>query len=156
MLNMRETDRCKWCMEYATLNPMRIFISLLLAIGMVSALISPPLAAQEDDNEPVPYSEEEFDDWLHGVRRFEIVAVGTFPITYLLSVLVYDVGRFIAESVRVGSVNQQYAPLFFAPPNKPSFTNDEQIALLLTAAALAVVVAIIDTILIETARDDSD
>ena len=137
---------------------MRTFTSLLLAVGMVGFLFSAPLAAQEqeDDNEPLPYSEEEFDDWLHGVRRFEIVAVGTFPITYLLSVLVYDIGRFVVESIRIGAINQQYAPLFFAPPNKPSFTNDEQTALLLTAAALAVVVAIVDTILIETARNDSD
>ena len=47
--------------------------------------LSRPLAAQEEGQageeteggfEPVPYTDEEFADWLHDLRRFEIITVG--------------------------------------------------------------------------------
>ena len=37
------------------------------------------------DAEPVPYEEEEFPWWAHDARRFEVIAFGAFPLTYILS-----------------------------------------------------------------------
>jgi len=37
-----------------------------------------------------PYSDDEFPDWALKLRRFEIIAVGAFPIAYLFAGLGYD------------------------------------------------------------------
>ena len=136
-----------------------IKIAVFCVVACVMHLMFPVVGVAQDTGStatPEPYDDEEFDKWLRDVRRFEVIAVGSLPLTYLLSVLVFDVGRFVVESIRAGSINGQYAPLFFAPPNKPAFTNDEQLALLLISAGMSVAVAVLDIILVEIARNDAD
>lgn len=40
--------------------------------------------------EPLPYQDVEFPQWAHDLRRYEVIAVGAFPLTYILSSLVYE------------------------------------------------------------------
>ena len=128
-----------------------LFAFLLLSVWMCFA--PGVLYAQEgEDTEPVPYEADEFADWLQPIRRFEIIAIGSFPLTYLLTLLTYDISRFVVESVRIGAFNSLYAPLFFAPPNKPAYTQEETVGLILAAVGLSLVVAIIDLIIQQTKR----
>jgi hypothetical protein len=43
-----------------------------------------------------PYSDKEFPDWALKLRRFEIIAVGAFPIAYLFSGLGYDYAYYFS------------------------------------------------------------
>ncbi len=102
--------------------------------------------------EPEPYELDEFSEFLHGVRRFEIILVGSFPLTYLLAFLVFDIGNFIYQSVLAGQVAGTYAPIFFAPPNKPTLNQEETIGVILAGVAGALCVAIVDLIIQEVEK----
>jgi len=134
---------------------MRLLL-FLLGIAIILCMGAPLVAAQDENaeanTEPVPYEQEEFATWLHSLRRFEIVTLGSFPLTYFFTLLVYDLYRFISESARIGNVNFDYAPLFFASPNKPPFTQDETIGLILASLSLSLIVGQIDLIIQETRR----
>ena len=109
-----------------------------------------------------PYSDDEFPEWLRIVRRFEIIAIGSFPIAYLNANILYDVGRFGALAFQYevlktpdsqwgdsSSANYylQYAPLFFAPSNKPSNTDKENLGVVLSSIGLSLGIAVIDLII---------
>ena len=39
---------------------------------------------------PEEYNPEDFPLWLRDVRRFEVIAVGSFPLTFAFAALIYD------------------------------------------------------------------
>lgn len=45
----------------------------------------------------LPYKDEEFPGWALKLRRFEIIAVGAFPIVYMFSSVGYDYGYYMAS-----------------------------------------------------------
>jgi len=47
---------------------------------------------------PEEYNPDEFPLWAWDLRRFEIVTVGTFPITYLFVSLIYDFSIYAANN----------------------------------------------------------
>ncbi len=67
-----------------------------------------------------PYSDSEFPDWALKVRRFEIIAVGAFPIAYLFSGLGYDYVYYLSNGFP-----QQNAP-WPAGPGTSLWTNTDQ------------------------------
>ena len=130
-------------------------VAVLLIIACMVGWIGES-EAQQSTTEPVPYERDEFPEVLHAIRRFEIIAIGAFPVTYLLAFLVYDVGKFIDQSIQAGQVSNTYAPLFFAPPNKPPLEQEEIEVLILGAVGAAVGVAIIDLIIQAIKNDQQD
>ncbi len=44
-----------------------------------------------------PYKDSEFPDWALKLRRFEIIAVGAFPVAYLFSGLGYDYAYYFGS-----------------------------------------------------------
>ena len=109
--------------------------------------------------QPEPYSPDEFDPALTQIRRSEIIALGSFPFSYFLITTVYDLARFSFRSISAGQVDNLYAPWFFAPQNKPGFTDEEQVGLLLGAFAISFVIVGIDLLLgaiEETESADAD
>ena len=119
--------------------------------------VSSPLVHSQSDTEnvPAPYTEDEFATWLQSVRRFEIIAIGSFPLTYFVTLLVYDLYKFTAESINSGFVNPLYAPLFFAPSNKPPPTQEEITGIVLTSVGISLLVAVVDTIIQDRQRKDT-
>lgn len=112
----------------ATITDMMRTIKLCFLLMLLLSTLAPMTAygqnesgdgTEEEVNTPVPYEEDEFPQWLWSLRRFEIIAIGSFPLTYLLTLIVYDLVKFTIESVNIGAINSLYAPLFFAPSNKP-------------------------------------
>lgn len=124
----------------------------LLFLALAPTAIYGQDQSAEDARKPAPYEEDEFPQWLQTVRRFEIIAIGSFPLTYLLALIAYDFVKFTIESINIGSVNSLYAPLFFAPSNKPPPTQMETVGIVLATVGASVVVAIIDLIIQETRR----
>jgi len=53
---------------------------------------------------PEEYDPSEFPLWMRDLRRFEVVTVGTFPITYLFVSLIYDFSIYAANNF-----NTQYS-----------------------------------------------
>jgi hypothetical protein len=112
-----------------------------------------------------PYGADEFPDWLKKLRRFEVIAVGAFPLAYMNSNLFYDLGRWGFRAIQFasndyslaaatdtadrGSANWhlKYAPLFFAPTGKPTNNQDENLGIVLASIGLSLGVAVIDLII---------
>ena len=93
--------------------------------------------AAPTEPQPLPYASDEFPQWLHDLRRGEIITVGAFPIVYLFTQLGYNIYRY---SVHGG--DSQYAPL--GNSGQVPYSNSETIGVLLGAASLSVVVATAD------------
>jgi len=69
---------------------------LYIAVGgeITSAQELPP----KEPIIPEEYDPSEFPLWAQDLRRFEVIAVGTFPITYLFTSLIYDFSVYAANS----------------------------------------------------------
>ncbi len=69
----------------------RYLVGCLLLIiadhSYLSAQVKPP----DESIMPEDYEPSEFPLWAHDIRRFEVITFGSFPITYFLSSLVYDI-----------------------------------------------------------------
>ena len=93
-----------------------------------------------ESTEPVPYSEEEFPGWLIGVRRAEIVAMGSLPITFVASFIAYDIIRYM-----VYGFDRDYLPI--GSPNPVPYTPQENLGVLTAACTASVIIAIIDGVI---------
>ena len=89
------------------------------------------------DHEPEPYTEKEFADWLKALRRAEIIAIGSLPLTFAFSFIIYDVARFIYHGF-----NRDYLPI--ASPNPVPYTQGENIGVMIAAGTGSIIFAVID------------
>ena len=123
----------------------------LAIILLLVAIAGGRVAAQSDIDEEsspgetyAPYSPEEFPQWLHQLRRAEIVLVGSFPITMLFTTLSYEGFRLVrslfAQSNVVGTMAIEFG----------NFTANEKTGLLLGGVVLSVAVSVVDLILDRT------
>ena len=113
--------------------------ALLLAVLTLGAAVRTP--AQEPAPTPEPYTREEFSASMQALRRAEIVAVGAFPFTLLFTILVYDYARWAGQGFVA-----EVAP-FRRPAGEDPFSNDEKVAIAISAAGVAVAVAAADYLL---------
>jgi hypothetical protein len=95
---------------------------------------------EESEYEPEPYTEEEFADWMHNLRRFEIITFGTLPFTFLLSFFIYDVARYFASGYE-----SDYRPI--SNPNPVPYTDSEKIGIVIAACSASVIIALTDFII---------
>lgn len=132
----------------------RAIAVLLLFCILVQTIPAQSAPAESEDNSPIPYQKDEFSPFLQDLRRAEIVAVGILPFAYLVSSLSFDLGRYIYLSISEPETAADYAPLFFAPPQKPPNTNDENTAILAMSIGISLALAIVDRII--DSRGDSE
>lgn len=90
------------------------------------------------DTAPEPYRDEEFPQWLHDLRRAEVILVGAFPLAMLVSTLSYDAYRGARNLVVNGTLVAEAGAEF------GSFSADERKGLLIAGAGLSVSVALVD------------
>jgi hypothetical protein len=106
-------------------------------VVLLSLLVMAGLSwGQEAEHVPEPYEPEEFSPWLRDLRRAEIIAVGSFPITFVFANLGYSLVRY---AVKGG--DPEYAPV---GSNRIPLSRQESLGVLAGAAALSVTVAVID------------
>ncbi|TFG61895.1 MAG: hypothetical protein E4H36_09350 [Spirochaetales bacterium] len=108
------------------------FLILLLAVFS-------GLPAQENQTPPEPYEEEEFPDWALSLRRGEIILIGSYPITFLATSLVYGLVRF-----GINSFEPTYAPQPFAGAGAVPLSQDEIAGIAVGAASVSLIIAVID------------
>ena len=111
----------------------------LFALGICQGL-----HAQANKLQPEPYEPDEFPEWAVDLRRAEIVSVGSFPLTYLFASLAFDIGRYIDKLSNDPANSQDYAPLFFGNSLKKTYTQDQQVGVVLGAVGTSIVVALVD------------
>ena len=112
-----------------------------LLLVVLTATAAARTSAQEPEPVPEPYTREEFGASMHALRRAEIVAVGAFPFTLLLSIFAYDYARWAGQ----GFVAE--AAPFRRPPGEDPFNADEKVGIAIGAAAAAVAIALADYLL---------
>ena len=116
---------------------MRIF-SFILTLLFLSA----PLFCQgQGEWDYDPYEEEEFPKWLLDVRRAEVIFIGSFPLSMLLSTLVYEAFRFGRSAIQPGPSDPASSPIF------GSFTTEEKNGLIIAGVSVSGIVTILDFIL---------
>lgn len=116
---------------------MRAF-SIMLCLLILAA----PLFCQEQSEwDYVPYEEEEFPQWLLDVRRAEVIFIGSFPLSMLLSTLLYEAFRFGKSAVQPGPSDPAANPIF------GSFTSEEKNGLIIAGVSVSGIVTILDFIL---------
>ncbi len=107
------------------------------APGAPATPATPATPTAPAEPQPLPYSPDEFPQWLHDLRRGEIITIGAFPIVYLFTQLGYNIYRY---SVHGG--DSQYAPL--GNSSQVPYSDSETIGVLLGAASLSILVATAD------------
>ena len=63
-----------------------VSVLLICSVSLLSAQQLPP----EEPLMPEEYDPVEFPQWARDLRRFEVISVGSFPITFLFTSLLYD------------------------------------------------------------------
>jgi hypothetical protein len=70
---------------------MRKILAVLLAIFFSSSALA---AQTKPETKPEPYGKDEFPEWMEDLRRAEIIAVGSFPLTLYASNMGYSLYRW--------------------------------------------------------------
>ncbi len=82
--------------------------------------------------------------WALDLRRAEIVATGSFPLTLLAARLTYSLLRFAVHGIQDPTSAMTYAPWFLAPPGSPELEFGEKLGIVAGAATLSSLIAFID------------
>ncbi len=105
----------------------KIIIMLLLIIPFGF------LFSQEDVDTPIPYMPDEFPEWTLDLRRAEIITIGSFPLAFLVTALVYDVSMSAASGFTA---------------EFSSFRSQDDIRnIILISAGISVVIGLVDFII---------
>ena len=138
-----------------TLNRLLALLLLLIAavaggawgqVGDGSQAESPAGALSD----PVPYERSEFPEWAHALRRAEVVAIGSLPLTLFGVRLLYDFTRYAAHGFA-----PEVRPFPFGPiGGGAGLTETEMLGIVIGAAALSVAIALIDADMHRIVRED--
>lgn len=117
-----------------------VFLLALVAIATTTGQSTQTVSAAAV---PEPYAKGEFPAWAVGVRRFEIVSLGAFPILLFYTRFAADMQRYISNHL-----DGVFVPWPFKNENSYTPTDSEQISYVLTAAGLSLAFGAIDAILV--------
>ena len=126
---------------------MKKSIAKILIFTLLFNICSPIFSATTS-TEPKEYTEDEFPQALHDLRRFEIVSLGALPFVTLNSTLVYSGVKYVQNDF-----NPAYAPNPFAPKSESGFTTEEQVGILLTSLGISVGIGLTDFIIRSVKRN---
>lgn len=105
-------------------------IGALLGTSFLSAQALPP----QEPLMPEEYDPEEFPLWAYDLRRYEVIAIGSYPITFFATSLIYDFSIYAAND---------FSPQYSMGSQRSS----SDIGIIIgSAAAVSLVIATIDLI----------
>ena len=119
-----------------------LFISILVLICFVS---TSGLSADVFDS--VFFDMSEFPQWARDLRRGNIVAFGSFPFVYLLSVFSYGMYRYASNDW-----DRRYAPWPLTAAGAIEMTQSEMFMTIGIAAGTAVAFALVDHVIMRFRR----
>jgi hypothetical protein len=123
-------------------------IALLFCLLLMSAF---RVMAQAQDTQASPaFDTTGFPQWAKDLRRWEIVAFGTFPFTMLFSTTIMDMYRWNrANGMSFSEEGRRYAPWPLKSAGAVSMTSSEMKRTIAIAAAASVAIAFIDLIIVK-------
>jgi hypothetical protein len=96
-----------------------------------------------------------FPQWVRDMRRWEIVAFGTFPFSLFITSFTMDMIRWNnANGMNFSAEGRRYAPWPFRSAGAVEMTNDEFRRTLFIAAGLSITVALVDMFIVRTKRNN--
>jgi hypothetical protein len=121
---------------------------LLLCLLLMPAF---HVLAQTQNTESSPaFDTTDFPQWAKDLRRWEIVAFGTFPFTMLFTTTFMDIHRWNkANGMNFSEEGRRYAPWPLKSAGAVSMTNSEMTRTIQIAAAASVALAFIDLIIVK-------
>lgn len=128
------------------INLKRLCACLLIAVSLTSMTMAQSTSGSGSKGLgvlPEPYTKDEFPSWLNGLRRFEIISLGVFPIVLFYTRITMDVTRFVGNSY-----DPVYAPWPFKNENSYAPSDDEQLKGMLIAGGVSLLVGVLDAFLL--------
>jgi len=108
-----------------------------------------PQAATPSGPTALPYKDEEFPAWALKLRRFEIIAVGAFPIVFMFTGVGYDYAYYASTGF-----SQTYIPWpagqgtsQWTTTNNPTLLQNKNITIVAVSIGLSLAVAGVDWLL---------
>lgn len=114
------------------------FIFKIIAVLLCFSFFS-PLGADTSSTTPEPYRENEFPQFLKDARRFEIITLGALPFVSIQTTLGYSTILYFQHDFEGA-----YFPNPFAAA---TYSQDEQIGILLTSLGICVGIGLTDLII---------
>jgi hypothetical protein len=123
--------------------------ALLLCLLLMPALHVP--AQTQNTESATEFDTTDFPQWAKDLRRWEIVAFGTFPFTMLFTTTIMDMYRWNkANGMNFSEEGRRYAPWPLKSAGAVSMTNSEMTRTIQIAATASVALAFIDLIIVKT------
>jgi len=96
-----------------------------------------------------------FPQWVKDLRRWEIIAFGTFPFSLVFTSFAMDMIRWNNENgMDFSSEGRRYAPWPFKPADAVAMSSDEFRRTLFIAAGVSMTAAFVDWFIVRTRRNN--
>jgi hypothetical protein len=95
-----------------------------------------------DSYTPEPYRDDEFEPWMHKLRRAETILFGSIPLTFLFSRMAVDVVRYGSSGF-----DSSYAPPLFGNQTPVPLTDEEKTGILVSTIVASAFVTLLDFII---------
>jgi hypothetical protein len=133
--------------------PLAILIMMLLVPAYHAAAQSTGAPAA-DITGPNIFDTSDFPLWAKDLRRWEIVAFGSFPFTVFATTFAMDTRRWIDQNnMDFSEDGRRYAPWPLKSAGALEMTNKEHETTLLVAAGISVALALVDFIIVQIKRN---
>ncbi len=128
------------------MKPARLLAAFMLLVFCLSSVWSQSATTTSSTTPavsalPEPYTSEEFPAWATGLRRFEIISLGAFPILLFYTRFGFDLRRYVEKGFKA-----EYAPWPFKTETAYAATDEEQLISVATAAGLSLTFGALDAI----------
>jgi hypothetical protein len=129
-----------------------IFFTVLIAILLLTPVTQ--AAAQSNTTTATTFDTTGFPQWAKDLRRWDIVAFGSFPFSMLTTTMVYDMIRWQeANNFDFSDEGRRYAPWPLKSAGAVEMTKEEYEKTILTAVAVSAVIALIDLAIVLIKRN---
>ena len=119
---------------------MRLCVKKCAALLLLCVIAFPCRAKEAKDTTPVPYTDDEFPQFMKDLRRAEIISFGALPFVTLTSTIVYSSARYAQHGF-----DSEYFPNPFAKASASNgYSTAEQAGILLTSAGISVGIGLTD------------
>jgi hypothetical protein len=101
----------------------------------------------------VGFDTSDFPQWTKDVRRFEIVAFGSFPFAMLTATFAMDTKRWVdANGMDWSDAGRRYAPWPLKSAGAVNMSSRDQETTMIIAASISVAVALADLVIVQIKR----
>jgi hypothetical protein len=130
---------------------------IFFAVIFIFLLLSPVLQASaqsSSDSAAVVFDMTGFPQWAKDLRRWDIIAFGSFPFSMFFVTFFYDIYRWNnANGMAFNDEGFRYAPWPLKSAGFVEMTGEEYKRTIVMAACLSAVIAVTDLIIVKIKRD---